>query len=184
MITDRRKICKDYRPGGTPTPAGSGSLRATPTRRSAECAEFLGKPSLKPAKPAAVRTRPGKFANFFEFPEFSRRGHASRNATRCVTSVASCDRMCAARNLLQRRGFCRAGDPDRRIRLQKAPDSTAKTADFERKVAHGCVTCVASLDFSQFQRFGIFLRISGAAIMSDFGRKIAGVGRKSDGIRA
>jgi hypothetical protein len=34
----------------------------------------------------------------------------------------------------------------------KVPDSTTKSTVFERKPAHGCVTCVASLDFRQFQR--------------------------------
>ena len=59
-------------------------------------------------------------------------------------------------------------------------DFDRKTTDFGRKLTHGCVTCVASRDFTQFQRVWIFLRISGPRDAPDCGRKTAGFGRKSD----
>ena len=50
-------------------------------------------------------------------------------------------------------------------------------------MAHGGVTCVASMDLRQFQRFWIFLRISGPAMCLISAAKPAGNGRKTADFR-
>jgi hypothetical protein len=42
------------------------------------------------------------------------------------------------------------------ISASKPPDSATKSADFGPKLTHGCVTCGASVDFRQLQRFSDF----------------------------
>jgi hypothetical protein len=103
---------------------------------------------------------PGAAANFRE----------AGDAPPCVTSVASRAKCALRVSACSTKAFRRIGDSTAGFG-PKTTGSGRKTPDFGRKVTHGCVTCGASMDFSQFQRFWIFPRISGSRNASDFGLK-------------